>query len=216
MSQVPPTWVKLRSWFGVVPLSVYLVLHLGFQSSAIGGFRSYEAALGWTRSLPGRSILMLLGLYLPLAFHVVSGLYLAVRARQSKRAGEHVDGWQAQAASGVVLLGFLSVHLLQFPVRRWSGQLAAVDQYAELCATLSATRWGGVPLQAAGYLAGTCAAAYHVAQGFRDLLSRWAGRRAATRAAIARGSAVLGMLVFCTGALIVIELATGSLLFGSR
>ena len=204
-----PGWVRLRSWLGVFPLGVFVVVHFAVQSSAMGGFWSYEATVGWSRSLPGLWLAELLLLYLPLGFHVASGLYLASR-RLRRGPGLRVLGpVHLQALTGIILLGFLAVHLWQFRVGWWQGTLDPVDFYDELCAGLSSTVAGGVPLLAVLYLAGVSAAAFHLAQGLYGL----AGRRLAERRrpSLARGCVLLGIVLFCLGSAIVIDLATGSL-----
>jgi hypothetical protein len=111
-----------------------------------------------------------------------------------------------------VLLVFLLVHIYEFRFRLWTGVLAPGDYYAELCASLSSTRWGGVPAVAIGYLLGLAAGALHGARGlYRGGLAlglvatgrerRWA-----------RCCGALGIGLFGLGALIVIDLATGSVL----
>jgi succinate dehydrogenase/fumarate reductase cytochrome b subunit len=192
-------------------------LHLATQLSALWGPNTYR---GWG-ALPVTPawIALEIGLlYVPWVVHVVLGVrrVLGPRLLEPMAApavpGMNPLGRQLMRASGVVLLVFLLFHVAEFRLRLWTGELAPSDYYPELCALLSSTRWGGVPLAALGHLLGVAAAAHHGAQGLYQgafglgLISE---RRAP---AFRRCCIALGLCWFGLGALIVIDLATGSVL----
>jgi succinate dehydrogenase / fumarate reductase cytochrome b subunit len=203
-----PAWVRLHALAGAIPLAGYLVLHLGSQAVALAGAQPYSRVMGAIDSLPLMIALEVAGIYAPLAFHVVAGFGL-MRGRQLRAGsvwvGEGGRTWQS--ASGVVVLGFIAVHFWQFRWRLWTGELDRSDFYPELCASLSSTAFGGVPLVAVGYLLGVAAAAFHMAQGLFHACLRW---ELAPRRVAARCCGALGAALFLLGALTVIELATGS------
>jgi succinate dehydrogenase / fumarate reductase cytochrome b subunit len=198
----------VQVWTGVVPLAGFLVLHLALQASALWGPRTYASVVGLERSPAGWAAQILL-IYLPLVIHAALG---AARVATRADSGEPSAwagpfGRPAQQLSAAVLLIFLVAHFCEFPYRLWTGVIAPSDYYPELCARLSSTAWGGIPLVAIGYLLGIAAAALHGAQGlYHAGLSlglvpsgrRWAGACCA-----------LGVSLFALGALIVIDLATG-------
>lgn len=193
---------------GAVPLAGYLVLHLTTQASALAGAEGYAALTRAVDRIPGLLGLEVLVIYLPLSFHVIAGL-----ARPPLRsAGETGPWWRPlQLVSGLVLLAFLGFHFWQFRWRLWTGELARADFYPELCASLSSTARGGVPLVALAYLAGVAAAAFHAARGLARAASTWRFARGRQRL-LARACAGFGFGLFVLGALIVIDLATGSVL----
>jgi succinate dehydrogenase / fumarate reductase cytochrome b subunit len=215
-----PTGDQVQIWAGVVPLAGYLVVHLATQASALRGPRSHAA---WSDAGLGSAglVLEIALIYVPLVLHVGLGLRRLVHRNQARkreglgavgRVGATPLGALLQPASGAVLLVFLLLHLYEFRFRLWTGQLGPSDYYPELCASLSSTRWGGVPAVAIGYLLGVAAAALHAAHGlYRGALALGlidaGGRR--------RWASCCGLLafgLFGLGALIVIDLATGSVL----
>jgi succinate dehydrogenase/fumarate reductase cytochrome b subunit len=209
---VSPRWVRLQIALGAVPLAGYLSLHLLSQLSALWGPNAHAR---WG-VLPGGIAWVAVEIalvYVPLLVHVALGVRRVLQPAAAPVArGISPLARQVTRASGAVLLVFLLVHVAQSRLRLWTGQLAPSDLYPELCARLSATRWGGVPLAAFGHLLGVAAAAHHGAQGlYQGLLGL--GLIGEARASVARRCCVaLGLCWFGLGALIVIDLATGSVL----
>lgn len=208
----PPRWDRLQIGLGAVPLAAYLSLHLLTQLSALRGPNAH-ARWGALPVTPFWITLEIALLYVPLVAHVLLGVWRLFRPqRLPSPPGPSLLGRQLVLASGAVLLIFLLVHIAEFRLRLWTGELAPGDYYPELCARLSATRWGGVPLAALGYLLGVAAAAHHGAQGLYHgaLGLGWIGSR--RELGFRRCCIALGLAWFGLGALIVIDLATGSVL----
>jgi succinate dehydrogenase / fumarate reductase, cytochrome b subunit len=207
-----PRWLRLRAWAGAVPLGGYLVLHLGTQASTFGGVQSYARLTRAIDAVPALIVLEIAVIYLPLVFHVGASV-IGLRERVEGVDGGLPGPWgrRLQVMSGSVLLLFLVFHFWQFRWRLWAGDLARSDFYPELCASLSSTSFGGVPLVAIGYLAGIAAAAFHGAQGIHRVAVGWDILRGRRRL-LARYCGALGVGLFLLGALIVIDLATGSVL----
>lgn len=188
-------------------------MHLLQQASVLGGARAYSR---WGAAEPTtfRLALTIALVYLPLLVH--AGLGLRRLSRPVDAPGE--GGWPRplgrvlQHVSAGVLLMFLAAHLWQFGAPSWTGALAASDFYPELCASLSSTRWGGVPWVAIGYLLGVAAAAFHGAQGLHHGLLALGVISPGRERVWARCCGALGLSLFGLGALIVIDLATGSVL----
>lgn len=207
----PSQWLRLHALSGAIPLAGYVVLHLLTQASVFGGAEAYARFTRAIDALPALVVFEILVIYLPLSFHV------AVSAIRLRARPVDVEGWagpwgrRLQLASGVVLLIFLVVHFWQFRWRLWMGELSRSDFYPELCASLSSTASGGIPWVALGYLVGVTAAAFHAAQGLHHAAAPWASRRGRPRL-LARCCGALGFGLFVLGALIVIDLATGSVL----
>jgi succinate dehydrogenase / fumarate reductase cytochrome b subunit len=116
-----------------------------------------------------------------------------------------------QLVAGLLVAGFLLLHLWQFRVRLYSGAITAADFGAELAASLSSTAFGGVPVMAIVYLVGLAAAAFHFAHGLHGVCRTWgivlterAGRVSLALFTLA------GVSLFTIGAATVIYLATGS------
>lgn len=208
-----PLWVRVQLWAGLLPLAGYLVVHLLRQASVLWGERAYFT---WGAAEPSawRLGLSIVLVYLPVMVHAGLGLRrLSSPLDALGRASVNRPLRRAlQQLSAAVLLVFLLVHLWQFGVPSWTGTLAASDYYPELCASLSSTRWGGVPWVAMGYLLGVAAAALHGAHGLYHGLLGLGFICPGRERVWARCCGVLGLSLFGLGALIVIDLATGSVL----
>lgn len=210
-----PRWARLHALSGAIPLAGYLVLHLATQASTFAGAPAYERITRAIDAVPALIALEIVVIYLPLVFHVGAGALLLSGPRHALEGGLPGPwGRRLQLASGGVLLVFLVLHFWQFRWRLWAGDLGRADFYPELCATLSSTRFGGVPLVALGYLLGVAAAALHAAQGVHRVAVEWHMMPGQQRL-LARGCVGLGLGLFLLGALIVIDLATGSVLIHS-
>jgi len=205
-------WARLGAWAGALPLAGYLVLHLATQASTFAGARSYARITRAIDALPALIVLEIVVIYLPLLFHVGASV-LGLREPEDDIEGGLSGPWgrRLQVTSGAVLLLFLIFHFWQFRWRLWAGDLARSDFYPELCASLSSTSFGGVPLVAMAYLVGIAAAAFHGAQGVHRVAVGWDMMRGRQRL-LARCCGALGVGLFLLGALIVIDLATGSVL----
>jgi len=207
----PPTWLRWHSLLAV-PLAGYLVLHLGAQSLALWN-ASFERWLRGTEESQLLTRALELGLiYAPLGLHVVLGVRRMLSRAPAVQARASL-GWgsRAQWLSALVLVVFLLAHIWQMAGRRWTGELDARDLLPELCASLSSTAFGGVPLVALGYLLGIAAAAFHAAHGLyrAGVGSGLVGASGEPR--LARACVLAGLGAFVLGALMVVQLATGSL-----
>jgi succinate dehydrogenase/fumarate reductase cytochrome b subunit len=210
-SSPAPVWQRLHTWTGAVPLAGFVLVHLITQLSALWGPQAYASMVA-RAAAPVSALLDVILIYVPLLLHAALGVRRAIGARGlGSRPTELV-----QVLSAAVLLIFLVVHVWQFRAQVWLGTLSPADYYPELCASLSSTAWGGVPLVAIGYLIGVAATAVHAAGGvYRAALgSGLVG--AARQQLLGRCCAAAGVVLFVLGALIVIDLATGSVLIHLR
>jgi len=206
---------KLHSFAGVFPLGLFLLLHLGMNGLALFSQDSFEAGVSAVVRVPALWLLELVAIWLPLSWHVLYGLKLALsRPRDHESAG--VWKRRLKQAPGIITFAFLVYHLWQFRIQVALGSLKEADLYYELCKGLSSTTASGLPLPAAIYLLGLAAAVFHFTHGLyafcSDLVS-WP--RLERPKPLAFG--VFGALLFALGATTVIYFATGSrLLFVSR
>jgi succinate dehydrogenase/fumarate reductase cytochrome b subunit len=199
-----------------LPLATFLVLHLGRQAFALGGRDTYDRQLGSSRSMAG--LVLEIGLvYLPLLFHAGYGIAssLVPSAADARPSGERgvapLRRRQVQRITAPLVAAFLLLHLWQFRVRLWTGELDASDFFAELCASLSSTALGGVPVMAITYLIGVAAAAFHFSNGLYGFCQTWGITISDRATRVASGvSALAGVGLFAVGAITVIYLATGS------
>ena len=196
---------RLRRCFelsGVVPLGVYLIVHLVSYARALLGSDEFGLVAD-----PGLvlSALELVVIWLPLGFHAAYGAWLATRALPEVRDEKQYA--LLMRVSGALALVFLVWHALWFswPLKR--GRIGPADVAERLAATLSSTS-DGVPVVAALHLIGLGVVCAHFGWGFARFLEGWG----VARARPARlGAGLLSATLFGLGAATLIELATGSI-----
>ena len=214
-----PNWLRWHALLGAVPLAGYLLLHLCGQILSVRGSPLQKGLQDLLERSPAALSLELLLVYAPLIAHAALGLGRVLAHPSSAVGAAPADGhWPVpwggvlQRLSALALLVFLLLHVWQFEGRLWSGELRREDFFPVLCASLSSTALGGVPLVALGYLLGVAAASVHLAQGLYHAGLSWGVVAPARRERLGRACLLGGIALFAAGALIIIELATGSVL----
>jgi succinate dehydrogenase / fumarate reductase cytochrome b subunit len=202
---------RLHALTGVVPLSLFFVEHVWTNAAALGGRAHFDAAVGEIQALPGLWALEIFGIFIPLAFHAVYGIFIARNAKTNVDKYPYGRNWAyyLQRASGVVILLFLLVHLWELRVQKAIGGLDDGDFYDLLAASFGRLTFG-VPVRAITYLIGLAATAFHFSNGlvgatqsFGLVVTRPAQRR------VAWAAGALGTMLFLVGAATVLHLATG-------
>lgn len=184
------------------------MLHLSAQTATLGGWqlqRRVSAALG---GLPLSTWLWGLGVMLPLCLHVVIGIRQALSSRS--QPGEGGVSRPLQHVSGALVIAFLVLHGGRFRWRAWRGELGPSDVFPDLCSSLSSTAEGGVPLVACAYLMGVAAASFHAVHGIYRAALALGVVSTARKSSLGRWCTAAGLALFSWGALIIIDLATGS------
>jgi succinate dehydrogenase / fumarate reductase cytochrome b subunit len=105
---------KLFSFIGLVPMGLYVVLHLVAHSAAWLGAHVWEERLHDWHDSPFYWPVVVAFIYLPFAFHSVYGLILALRGRPTGSGGLTSFGYVKyvlQRLSAVGVLLFLGAHV---------------------------------------------------------------------------------------------------------
>jgi succinate dehydrogenase/fumarate reductase cytochrome b subunit len=195
----------LRTLFelsGVVPLTLYALIHVASYAAALFGAREFGTSGGGA----GAVILEVLLIWLPLLFHSGYALWrakapLPTEASDRRRLlGAHL--------SGGATLAFLLGHTLWLRLPLWRGERAPEDVRQMLAAGLSATS-AGVPVIAALHLVGIAAIAAHIDGGLRRFADHFGLLRERAARRVAR---TLSLTLFAVGAVTVVHFATGSAL----
>jgi len=204
---------KLHSFAGVFPLGLFLLLHLGMNGLALFSQDSFEASFSAAQRMPVLWLLELVAIWLPLSWHVLYGVKLAVSWPQNLLKK---PGFLLKQATGIITFAFLAYYLWQFRIQVALGNLKEAELYYELCKSLSSTTASGLPLPAAIYLLGLAAAVFHFTRKLYAFCSdhvSWPRLERPKPLAFV----VFGALLFALGATTAIYFATGSrLLFVAR
>ncbi len=203
---------RAHSITGVVPVGVFLIEHLWTNSKALQGEGAFTGAVNDIQALPYLPLIEIFGIFLPLAYHALYGVYLAFQGRQNALQYRYTKNWLylLQRVTGLVALAFILFHLGEFRVQKWLYGMRVESFYQTLEAHLSST-YMGVPWTAVFYLFGIAAAVFHFTNGLAGFCLSWGltvTQAAQRRAAIACG--VLGVALFALGANTVVFFATGS------
>lgn len=187
---------RLHALSGVVPVGVFLVVHLWTNASALQGREAFTHAVGEIQRVPALGLVELFGIIVPLAFHAVYGVVIALRSSPNALRFGYGRNWMfvLQRVTGLVALAFIAVHLAEFRVPKLLGTLPWEGFYDRLAAHLAG------PGTFALYVVGVTACVVHFAHGLWLAGNTWGftgSERAMRRAAFTW--AVLGVLLWALG-----------------
>jgi len=209
---------RLHSLSGVVPVGVFLVEHPWTNAKALGGADEFGRAVAEIQAMPFLPVIEIFGILLPLGFHAIYGVVIALGSRANVSQYPYARNWlyTLQRVSGLIALLFIGWHLYEYRVHKWLFGMEGSAFYDALGAHLSATVLS-VPLMAMVYLVGIMVTVFHFANGLWGFTVSWGisvSRAAQRRAAWLCGA--LGLGLFVLGANTVLFFATGSRLYRSN
>jgi succinate dehydrogenase/fumarate reductase cytochrome b subunit (b558 family) len=196
-----------------MPLGAFFAVHLWINARATQGRRAYETWVHALQALPGRALMEVVFIALPLAFHAGYGVLIALGRAPSYPESAHAHPWSRsmERATGLAAMVFVLLHLVELRFPLIAGTLAPADLHPELTYDLSRTSALGFPLFATAYLLGLAATSYHLANGLSRFCSRnGLGQTPRARRALSIGCTVLGSALFFSGANTVVYFATGA------
>ncbi len=205
---------RLHSLSGVLPVGVFLVVHLWTNATALGGREPFDHAVDDIQKLPFLPAIEVLGVILPLAFHALFGVYLATLGRPNVGRYNHARNWAYvfQRITGGVAFLFVLAHLWELRIQKWLFGMSHHAFFDTLVSHLASVRFG-LPLTAIFYLLGIGASVFHLANGLVTFTMTWGlvtSRRAQGRLALV--AATFGTILFLVGAGTVVSLSTGTVL----
>lgn len=185
---------KIHSLLGVIPLGAFFVEHMMTNFAAVeGGASGFNDSVLWLNSLPLVFFLELFGIWLPLLYHGVYGLYIAYQSKPNLNRYNIERNWRytLQRISGIITFIFIVWHLFQTRVQVAVGNV----EHEQL---------GGVmhdivtqPLMLTLYLIGIVAACFHFSNGLWSFLISW-GITVGPRAQRVSSYLCLGIFVLVT------------------
>src|SRR5207248_4927922 len=106
----------LHSLSGIIPIGAFLVEHLLTNSMAIYGPKRFNDSVHSIHILPYLPALEVFGIFLPLAFHALYGIKIAMSAEYNVRQYPYLGNWRyaLQRATGYIALIFIIIHLMKF------------------------------------------------------------------------------------------------------
>jgi len=169
---------RLHSLSGIVPVGGFLLFHLYENSKALQGAEAYNETIRHINAMPLVWALEIFLIILPLYYHAVYGVYIAMDAKNNVTNYGYGRNWAfyLQRLTGLVTLVFVSWHIWEFRIQKLLGR------YGEY---VGGTSMSGLPdfkvVQAdflnnwifAAYVIGIVAAAYHLTNGLYTFLITW-------------------------------------------
>ncbi|WP_010630382.1 succinate dehydrogenase cytochrome b558 subunit [Sporolactobacillus vineae] len=157
---------RLHSLLGVIPIGLFLIVHLTVNYQATKGADAFNHAASAMESLPYLLFLELIMIYLPILFHAVFGVYIAFTAKNNVGNFSFFRNWMFvfQRFSGLFLVIFLAWHLWQ---TRIAMALGTPLNYELMVHALSNP---GIVIF---YLVGILCAVYHFSNGLWAFCVHW-------------------------------------------
>lgn len=181
---------RIHSLLGVIPLSMFIISHMLTNFSAVeGGAEGFKAAVKFINGLPIVLVLEIVGIWLPLLFHGIYGLYIAYQSNINTGQFQYGRNWAfaLQRISGVITFIFVAWHVYQTRIQVLLGNIS----YGDLGATMNAIVTNN--LYFFFYMIGVVASVFHFSNGMWAFLVSW-GITVGPRAQ--RFSSYVWMIVF--------------------
>jgi len=168
-------WHKLHSLTGVIPVGFYMLQHLTLNSFTLVSPEKFNGVVQFFETLPKHLLLGLeiVGIWVPLLFHAVYGLFIVNRGEPNYFTKKY--GWAQnrmytfQRWSGLFLFLFLAFHIATTTITKYINGNTTAIEYAAWQEKLTSYGY----LLFVVYLLGILAASYHLAYGIWNFCIRW-------------------------------------------
>ncbi|QHW30718.1 succinate dehydrogenase [Paenibacillus rhizovicinus] len=161
---------KLHSLLGVIPLGLFIIEHMITNFSAYDkGPQGFADSVKWLNDLPLVFFLELIGIWLPLLFHGVYGLYVAYQSNLNTGRFQYGRNWAftLQRISGVITFIFIFWHLYQTRLQVALGNVTH-EQLGDQMHSITTNGFYFVL-----YIIGILAATFHFSNGMWAFLVSW-------------------------------------------
>nr|WP_304217696.1 succinate dehydrogenase cytochrome b558 subunit [Fredinandcohnia onubensis] len=158
---------RLHSLLGVIPVGVFLIVHLMANNFATRGEEAFNNAAGFMGNLPFRILLEVVIIYLPLLFHAIYGLYIAFTAKNNVSRYGFFRNWMffLQRISGIITLIFVAWHV-------WETRIAYALGKAEVNFQMMENILDS-PAMLIFYLVGVISTIFHFSNGLWSFAVSW-------------------------------------------
>lgn len=156
---------RLHSLLGIVPIGIFLCLHLTLNSSAILGAGAWAVIINGMREVPFIILGELFIIALPILFHAVYGFYIVYISDLPLLRYQYVKNWMfvLQRVTAVITTIFVLYHVLFVRILTDS-TLGVMKAMADVLQTPA-----GFVLQ----FIGICSAIFHFTNGIFTFLVTW-------------------------------------------
>ena len=157
---------RLHSLLGVIPVGLYLTVHLVVNHFATQGEEAYNKAVGFMGSLPFLIFLEIFVIYLPILYHAIYGLYIAFTAKNNVKRFGTFRNWMfvLQRITGVITLIFIAWHVWETRIAAAFGADVNFDMVADIVSN---------PAMLWFYIICIVGAVFHFANGLWSFFVSW-------------------------------------------
>jgi len=185
---------KIFSLVGVVPLGLYVIVHLYNNLNSLYGEEQFNQHLADSRSLPFIVPLAVLVIWIPIAFHGLYGLFVMKKARPNIGRFQYFQNlkYVLQRLSGIGLLLFIPAHIYKTRIEPTLSE--SVLDFSHMVEGLHE------PLTLTVYVLGILGVAYHLSNGLWQASIGWG---------LATSEKAMRRIEVCSMILFIILLAMG-------
>ena len=160
-------WRRLHSLLGVVPIGMFLVMHLFVNHFAVYGEESFNRAAGFMGNLPFLLVLEIFVIYIPILYHAILGVYIALDARHNVNNYGYFRNWMflLQRITGIITFIFIVWHVWETRVQVGLGNAEVNYSLMEGILTNPFMFWF--------YVIGVLSTVFHFANGLWSFLVSW-------------------------------------------
>lgn len=161
---------KLHQLTGIVPLGLFFFVHMYTNSAAMNGAESFNKHVKEIHDMPYLIFIEIFGIFLPLVFHSVYGIFISAEARPNTLNYGYGRNWfyLFQRVTGIFLFFFLLFHILNLRF----GMIPGLESYGvpvagngDIAFDIVAAEFQNVGILLF-YILGVIATAWHLAYGF--------------------------------------------------
>lgn len=158
---------RLHSLLGVIPVGLFLIMHLVVNYNATKGPEAFNKAAGFMENLPFLLFLEFAFIYIPIVFHAIYGVYIAFTAKPNVGRFGKFRNWMfvLQRFTGIFLIIFIAWHV-------WETRLAKAFFGTEVNFDMMANIVDN-PLMLIFYNIGIVSATFHLANGLWSFCVSW-------------------------------------------
>ncbi|MDD9147872.1 MULTISPECIES: succinate dehydrogenase cytochrome b558 subunit [unclassified Sporolactobacillus] len=159
-------WHRLHSLLGVIPVGLFLIVHLTVNFQATKGSDAFNQAASFMEHLPYLLFLEIVLIYLPILYHAIYGIYMAFTAKNNVGNFGFFRNWMflLQRLSGLFLVIFLAWHVWETRVAMALGTPLNYEMMAHLLTN---------PWMIAFYMIGILSAVFHFSNGLWSFCVHW-------------------------------------------
>ena len=161
---------KLHQLTGIVPLGLFFFGHMFTNSKSMSGAAVFNDAVADIHHIPYLLFVEIFGIFLPLVFHSVYGIFISIEARANNVNYNYGRNWfyLFQRVTGIFLFFFILFHLLNLRF----GAIPGLASYGNPVAGNADRAFAIVHNEFSNfiilsfYILGIAATAWHLAYGF--------------------------------------------------